>query len=499
MIKNGFALLLFLSAAAPLTADDITTLVYFRNPSHEQLVVELQTDDVPMATSQCNGEAACKDRYWLQRNVGIRDPILVQSAKLEKEPILGFPLLVLTLKPNDVPKSYKNLQVVLAGLFDQKGEPMTWITLPVQPQVVLDDFGEGPQLTYQSLDERHFTDADAAKVIITGTDKKENNRPFTMRAKSIKPVGERGLLHTIELDPKSVPRGRTLKSKVSGLETDKTAEPLAASTAITRADFPKGRDDATYYANAGVETNAVSGDRAYKYDMLMAPKFGRSTLFEHGPKLDVNVGNKTSKSPNRASLGWDFRWWLPWAPSAILSHDLTATPLYQADRRFVNRDAQVDLQYEPFFRHFSNTLKERRARAQHDSGDPFAIRWGYRVSPTLATETGWHLQNKSAEVEGNAFERARGAIAFLVERETAPGQTVSLTVKGTYRHLFSDEASIDAKDVVTKTASSDQSFLRADLAYNFGAFALTLTHQNGREPPAYSAVHSTSLGLTLKF
>jgi hypothetical protein len=499
MRARAIAVLLSLTVAGYVAADDVTTLLYFQDSSHEKLIVEFQIDEgVPTKASECHSEAECKDRYWLERNVGPRAPILVQDVEVKKEARLGFPLLVLCLKKKEIPTSFKNLQVVLAGMIDHKNEPIPWVILPVKPQLVQDEFSDVPSLTYQSLDAKPFTGVDLTTIKVTGTDKKDFDRPFTMRVKKISEVGERGLLHTIELDPKSVPRGRTLKTKLTGIERD-DADDLSASTSVTRADFPKGRDDATYYMNLGVETNSVSGDKAYKYDMLIAPKFGKDTLFEHGPKLDVNVGNKTSKSPNRAALGWDFRWWLVKAPSVILSHDITVTPLYQADRRFVNRDAQVDGQYEPFFRGFSDTLQEKRAKAKHDGGVPLKIKWGYRVSPTIGIEAGWHLQNKSADVEGNAFQRARGTLGLMVERETVRSQTVNLTVKGTFRRLFSDEASVDDKDAVTQTARSDQSFLRADLAYNFGALALTLTHQNGREPPAYSSTHSTSLGVTLKF
>lgn len=493
-MKKTFFLLLSLLAVA-VNAQDLTTFVYFaaveERLKYKVIRVEFQVDEPPTAASACGPptDHSCVDRYWLQQSTGT--PVVrVYAEKVAlATSVSGFTALDLTFK--DAPASLKDLVVVLAGMIDKDGKPMPHQTFSIAPQLSQDDFTDSIVLTYQALEPQDLSGTDLVKVKITAKDK--DKKEYPVRITSIH-QGQRtsGLLHSIVLDTRSVPRGVKLKTTIEGLERF-NGEPIAVEASVARAGFPKGRDDARFYTNIAVEGNAVKGERAYKYDMLVAPKFNRG-LWEHGPKLDLTVGNKTSKAPNTAAASWEFRYFIPSVFARLETHQVTGSPIYRTDRESVNREAGVDLLYEPFFRVSERgTLEQRRIDAKLAGKDPKTLHWGWRVRPAIAFEGGTHLENASAEVDGTAYNRLRGTVVALVEREK-----ITLTLTGTTRRLFSDEAVVEEETVI-KTGRSDQNFFRADLAYDFGPFALTLTHMNGRQPPSFSATHSTALGLTWKF
>ena len=110
-------------------------------------------------------------------------------------------------------------------------------------------------------------------------------------------------------------------------------------------------------------------------------------------------------------------------------------------------------------------------------------------------------QERGSDLDGSAFNRLRGTIVAMVEREVGRGMpgTVKLTLTATSRHLFSDEAVLDDEGLLVETNRAEKTFFRADLSCDIGPWALTLTHMNGRQPPAFSATHSTSFGVTIKY
>lgn len=491
MRSRALLLILALSAAASLHAADVKTMVYFTDAAHRRLRVEFATDKgVPAAGSECANAAACADRYFLVRPVGVEKRVPAESVQFVAGEL--FPTLELVLP--EAPASVEDLQLMLRGMVAEDGKPIPWLALPLQPQLVQDEFGDGVSLTYQSLEPRTFTDADVQAAKVTAINPKDDRkRTLTLRVESIEPVqGGRGTLHTIHLHTGSVPRGQKLTTTVEGLESF-AAAPLKAQTTVERTAFPKGRADAQYFINVAVDTDGIKGDRKYKYDMLLYPLF-RKGLFEHRPRLDTTVGNKTSKAPNTIALSWELRYWIP-TRSDDFSSNVSVAPIYRTDRAADNREAGADLQYEPFFRALEDkTLQQRRADLVRKGGNPNTIKWGYRVRPSVGFEWGRHVEHVAAAIDGEKLARARGMLVVLVEREQ-----IKLTLTGTTRKLFSDEALLDSSNNVVTIERADRSFFRGDLSYDLGMFAVTLTYLDGRQPPAFTPTQSTSLGLTFKF
>ena len=79
-----------------------------------------------------------------------------------------------------------------------------------------------------------------------------------------------------------------------------------------------------------------------------------------------------------------------------------------------------------------------------------------------------------------------------------PFATLRLTVDAAARYLVQDEVLSDSGDVV-KTDKGYTPYLRAELAYDLGAVALSIVHENGRLPPNFKRAHATTVGVTVKF
>jgi hypothetical protein len=501
MRLKAMLVLLTMVAAGAGHAEDLTTLVYFTDDTHMKLQVQFQIDgDFPAAGSECLNAIACLDLYWLEHRVGPRRDIPVNSVRLVQDAL--FPTLEFALAA--APASLDKLHVVLAGMKDKDAKPLEWVSLPIQPQIIQNEFGKGVTFTYQSIEPRKLEKINPKDITVTAVDKKDSNRQYTARVKGVTKITEDGplsdLLHTVAIDEASLPRGKALKTTVSGLETF-GSDAVPVKTSVTRMSFPEGREDARFYANGSIEADSVEHNRAYKFDVLIAPKFDLSDgLWQHGPKLDAIIGNKVSKAPNTLAASWDVRRFLVSRFSdSILSHDVSFSPTYRIDRNSKSRDAGIDAQYEPFVKRWADrTLEQRRADAE---SNPLALKWGWELLPTVGFETGIHLRSEDPAVDGSAFNRLRGKIVVMAEREVGsslPG-TVKLTVTGTVRQLFSDEAVLNDDGELVGTDRADKTFFRADLSYDIGPWALTLTHMNGRQPPAFSATHSTSFGVTVKY
>lgn len=476
-------------------ADEATTLVYFVPGSEHKIIrAEFRIDeDFPDTDSKCDNVNDCRDRYWLERRVGPRSPMEVKRVRID--PDAKFHTLELTLVK--APDSIEDVFVVFAGMFNTAKEALPWESMPLLPQIEQDEFGDGTTLTYRTLEPRDLT---AGKPIVTAVDK-DTGHGHVLPVKSISAVDKDGISHTLEIDNRSLPRGKKFKTSVEGLDTVK------AKTTIERTAFPEKRDDASFYANGSIEADEVGeGSRAYKLDVFIAPKWKfHSDLWEHGPKIDMILGNKTSKAPNTALLGWDFKRFIVKELQGIASHSYSVGPQYRVDRQNENRDFELNAQYDPLFKSLEGkTVEQRRADLEREGEKDILkkAKWGYQLRPSIGLEAGWHLESTNPEVEDNSLTRIRGTITAMLERAIdvprAPG-TLKLTITGTARKLFSDEAVLDDEGALVKTDSSDRSFFRADLSYDIGPGALTLTHMNGRQPPAFSPTHSTSFGVTIKY
>ena len=126
--------------------------------------------------------------------------------------------------------------------------------------------------------------------------------------------------------------------------------------------------------------------------------------------------------------------------------------------------------------------------------DPFAQHWGFTVRPVIAIEMGRHLKSTSPQVEHHDLSRVRGELKVIVEYEN-----FSLTLAGVTRHLFSDEVLLGESGSVLTIDRSDRGFLRGDFLWDFGIAGLTISHINGRQPPAFTQAHTTSLGIAIKW
>jgi hypothetical protein len=510
-------LLLFFAIAAKGQGFDKTA--FFPNAAHKppdltSLTIEFNTvtlapeNACPRDVKQSDGSVktvACSEMYRLENRTAPYVIIPIHSAGLGTNAATSAAQLQLAIDP---PQTVKGLTLVIFNLqstpvIANSTVPKGYVEIPIAPQLsqqgddetaVFESIHPKETLFYRALTPITFP-ADSVGLqklrarlsnSISVTDPGEFDRAYAVYVNDIaQPTNQ----PVIQMEITGAPRGKKLNVKVGGLET-LGAEPLAASTAIQSVAIPKARDDADVWVKVAAEADDVKRERKYSIDTKLHDAF-RSGRWDLGPTFDATVGNKTSKAPNSGSLSFDFKRFFK-GGGPLHSQSLTFSPIYRSDRSFDNRDAGFDLVYEPFFTRLENTLDQRRKAEKRLGGPPLVHVWGWRIRPSAAVEFGHHIDSSAPEVNDKEFKRLRAGISAAFEY-----LRWKLTVAGEWRHLFDDEVLL--QDTVVTVAQSDRKYGRADLSYDLGNVALTLTHMNGRKPPAFSSTHSTSFGVTLKF
>ncbi len=473
----------------------------------EQIGITLTTDNnCPRVAHEPAGDrqVPCTELYRLENRTTPFAAVAIDT--VNATPGL-FPQLEITL--HDAPKTLKSLVFVALNL--QSSSPKGpapvkgYVEVPVASQLSQkDDPGTEPfvalrgtqQVFYRSVIpvvippaelERFRAKLSSAMSI---TDPADFDRPYVGEVTGFKNVDSVGFVHEITVS--GAPRGKKVTVKIAGVEKF-GAEDLQAGTAVQTKALPKAREDADLWVKLAIDTDSVKKDRKYSVDTRMHSGW-RDGRWDVGPTLDGTFGNVTSKAPNTAALSFDFKYWLNVADGGVLhSQSVTLSPVYRTDRSFDNRDLGADLVYEPIFRVLDQTLDERRKAEKRLGGPPLAKTWGWRIRPSFALETGRHIASVSADVRHTDFSRLRFGLSSTIE-----WLQWKLTISGQTRHLFSSELLLQDKGVV-QTAKSDKNYGRIDLSYDLGAVSIVSTHMNGRQPPAFSSTHSTSLGIVFKF
>lgn len=475
---------------------DAQPVTLFRDPT--TLVASFDAA-LPVATENaCEGDS-CKTRYRVEDRTQPDGRIEVKKVEVDH----ADSTLVITLASK--PSSVKTLFLVVAdyqvpdpanpGKVKSAGRKDLQIK-PQYEQIAMDlptpEIGFFYRsLTPLTLPDDFATHVDLAKKISL-SDPAQLNRPYPVRVISTESHGP--FFHTIRLA--GLPRGKKLDVAISGIDMW-DAVPVATSGTLATLALPKTRDTARVWITGGIDADDVKSERKYKLDTRLHYDFfvGNWSI---GPTLDAIVGNTLSKAPNTASLAADFRYEFgrPLAtgePGFFMQQNMLLAPIFRTDRDFDNQELGLDIAWEPRITALEKSLDFRRLRAFRQKGDPSQLHWGFTLRPTIALETGQKIKSVSTEVEGREFARGRAGVLMVVEFNN-----LRLSVERTDRHLFTDEATLNAGTVVT-TTSSHRGFLRGDLQWDFGFAAITLTHLNGHLPPIYTETSSTSLGITLKY
>lgn len=473
------------------------TVVHFNDATGKQLTIGFHDETKPLeAENECKSPSQpCTDMYWIEHRVKGGKRIEIDEAVVDHSENFGNPEVRLVLHervedPSDLVLVVSDLMVINPAT----GKPKSagWTEFPLVPQLEQREDRERPTLRYQSLLPGKMSDTPAERTAVasnlTVTDPDFPTRRYDVYVRRIK--SESDYVHDFEVA--GLPRSRKAKVAYRGTFNDVV---VPVKMTLTSPAIPKNRDEAAFYVNASAESDDIAREQTYRFDTKIAPAW-RTRSWEIGPRLEATVGNATSKAPNTASLAADFRYWfLEEADGALQSHALVFAPTYRTDRKFDNRDGGLDVTWEPYFTHLENkTLEVRRAREKREGGVPQSIHWGYRIRTKIGAEYGRHIDSTSPQLNDDEYSRLRGEVVAMVE-----WQQLRLTVTAQTRHLFSHELLLDENGGVVTISDSMRNHVRAELAYDLGAFAISVTHLNGRVPPAFSPTHSTALGLTLKF
>src|SRR5205085_1898775 len=246
------------------------------------------------------------------------------------------------------------------------------------------------------------------------------------------------------------------------------------------------------FLKLSAEANNVKQDRKYTLDSRMHDVWRAGERWNIGPTLDVTVGNKTAKAPNSGAVSLDLRFFIP--GSRNFRTNVTFSPIFRSDRSFKNEDLGADVVLEGVIPRLERPLDQRRKEEKRLKGPPLARVWGWKFRPAVAFESGKHVKSASAEIDNAKFSRLRAGFVAGLEF----GRW-SLSGSLQHRYLFSKEVLLKDDGSVSTISDSSKTYGRADLTYDLGVVGLTLTHLNGRQPPAFSSTHSTSVGLTFKF
>jgi hypothetical protein len=446
----------------------------------------------------CKSEQTCADRYWLQRKVKGDDSKRPVVAAGVTPSVIGDILDLDLAQSVDDPS---DLFVIVADeivLKDGKPKSVGWKDYAVAPQVEQASDLEKPTLRYASLTPFRLDDTPQQRRTISQnlsvTDPDDSTLRYNVFVTKLQTEGK-GDHPTHLLTLAGLPRGKKVKVAVKGVEQFKSKDVSVDPTTIDPVPFPKGRDDAAFFVNASADADDVGGKKKYKLDTRIHPAWIVGP-WEIGPTLDGTIGNQLSKAPNTASLSADFRRFFASDATAVFpTQSVLLSPTFRTDRKFKNRDVELDLAWEPRLRWFEgNTLERRRADLKIEGGIPRSIHFGFSVRPSIGLEGGRHIGSSDPQVDDRTFTRARGSLSAKVQWWSFVLSTSSET-----RTLFSNEVVLDDSGKVVKTAKGLRSSVRFDLSYDLGAVALTVTRINGRQPPAFSPTRSTSFGVTLKF
>ncbi|HEY2091310.1 MAG TPA: hypothetical protein VGJ81_05445 [Thermoanaerobaculia bacterium] len=465
----------------------------FPDPNKPKELVIVREDNTLDPSNACPDIATCTKMYRLEDRGDTYRTYDIESVR-----IAGT---TLTADLAEVPTSTKKLTFVA---FNLKATPkIGYLEMPVSPQLLQLDVDEteafeglrSPVIVqYQALtpltikpnDERRTRAAISSALAIT--DAADFDRPYPGYVESIAPVGQPA--EVFELRISGAPRGKKLNLQLGGLETF-NGQAQQATTTIQTIAIPKGRADATLYLQLSAEANDVKRERKYTIDTRVHDVWRTGSRWNIGPTLDATFGNKTAKAPNSGALSVDLRYFIPGTPT--FRTNITVSPILRTDRSRDNEDLGSDIVLEAVIPKLERSLDERRKEEKRLKGPPLAIVWGWKLRPSVGFELGKHIKSSSAEVDNTKFSRLRVGLSGALEF----GKW-NLSTSVQHRYLFDRELVLQDGSVSTISDSS-KTYGRVDLSYDLGVVGLTLTHLNGRQPPAFSSTHSTSLGLTFKF
>jgi hypothetical protein len=478
-------------AASSVNSAFLQTASFPDSTKPKELVI-VREENTLDASNACPDTATCAQKYRLE------DRDTYRTYEIDSVSIAGT---TLKAELHELPASTKKLTFVALNL---KATPkIGYLEIPVTPQLMQLDIdeteaGEGLRspivVQYHALTPITIKQRDERKTravmssALTITDAADFDRPYSGYVAAIAPLDTSSEI--FELRIAGAPRGKKLALQVGGFETFNGQAQQATGPVQTIA-IPKGRDDATLFVKLSAEANNVKRERRYTLDTRVHDVWRAGQRWNIGPTLDATYGNKTAKAPNSGALSVDLRYFIKGKPE--FRTNLTVSPIFRSDRSANNQDLGGDVVLEGIIPRLERSLDQRRKEEKRLKGTPLALEWGWKLRPSVAAEFGTHIKSALEEVEGKSFIRFRAGVSAAVEF----GKW-SLTTSIQHRYLLDKEVLLQ-DGAVNTVSDSQKTYGRADLSYDLGVVAISLTHLNGRQPPAFSSTHSTSLGLTFKF
>ncbi|MEA2569204.1 MAG: hypothetical protein QOI24_1205 [Acidobacteriota bacterium] len=504
-MRRSFVLLLAVTIALLLTHDvraekkmkevfsAFLKTASFSDSAHPMDLLVVLEDNVIDPSNTCSDKDECAKKYRLEDRNDYRT-YDIASVAVENTTTLRVTLA-------ELPTSTKKLTFVARNL---KATPKVgYFEIPVSPQLFQLDIDDSETfeglrspiiVQYHTMAPMTVKAGDEAKTraamssALTITDPGEFDRPHQGYVDSIAPLDRPS--DFFQLTITGAPRGKKLDMAIGGLETF-NGQPQQASGSIQTLPVPKGRDDATLYLKLSAEANNVKRERKYTLDTRIHDVWRAANRWNLGPTLDATFGNKTAKAPNSGAVSLDLRYFFEGTPK--FRTNLTLSPIFRTDRSFKNEDLGADVVLEGVIPRLERSLEQRRKEEKRKKGPPLAHVWGWKLRPSVAVEIGRHIKSTTPQIDNSDFERLRAGISAGVEY----GKW-SLTTSVQHRYLFTEEAVLQ-DGAAAMVSDGAQTYGRVDLSYDLGVIALTLTHMNGRQPPAFASTHSTALGFTFKF
>ena len=283
------------AGAIPCVADEDNPEIFFKE-ADKVLIIQGLEIGLDSTKNECNGN--CESFYVLKSGPGVSSSSL---PTIIKGGVSARDSHDLELRLDKAPGDLSSLRIALRQLQAVGDVDPEEREYDIRPSVYIDPTVP-KAIVYQSI-RGHFTKplAKDVKVKVSAKDASGHSvdRPVTVqrvepyrlqgKPENAPPDGE--TLWLVFIEP-GLPRGRASSLSVSGIDSFGNKD-LAASGQGTAEDFPKGRDDASFYLQGQYIFNQTSKDQGSIDLKVERHFFSSSQARDWWYKVEATVGSKS--------------------------------------------------------------------------------------------------------------------------------------------------------------------------------------------------------------